>query len=107
MTTSVPAGQTDVDDWFDLDKYKQAAEVAYGFSKKKMEEAGLQERETIGKGATEQRTSAEQAQQFVDDNLQAVRRYILLQQHHEFVAAKAGNRVAGTHATLHPLRDLH
>ena len=42
MTTSpasVPAGQTDVDDWFDLDKYKQAAEVAYGFSKKKMEEA--------------------------------------------------------------------
>jgi len=64
MTTSVPAGQTDVDDWFDLDKYKQAAEVAYGFSKKKMEEAGLQERETIGKGATEQRTSAEQAQQF-------------------------------------------
>ena len=61
---SVPAGQTDVDDWFDLDKYKQAAEVAYGFSKKKMEEAGLQERETIGKGATEQRTSAEQAQRF-------------------------------------------
>jgi hypothetical protein len=61
---SVPAGQTDVDDWFDLDKYKQAAEVAYGFSKQKMEEAGLQERETIGKGATEQRTSAEQAQRF-------------------------------------------
>lgn len=67
MTTSlssVPEGQPSTDDWFDLDKYKQAAEVAYGFSKKKMEEAGLQERETIGKGATEQRTSAEQAQEF-------------------------------------------
>jgi hypothetical protein len=64
MTSSVPAGQTDVDDWFDLDKYREAAGVAYEFSKKKMEEAGGQERETIGKGAEEQRTSAEQAQRF-------------------------------------------
>ena len=39
------------DDWFDLDKYRQAAGVAYEFSKKKMEESGAQERETIGKGA--------------------------------------------------------
>jgi hypothetical protein len=61
---SVPAGQSDEDDWFDLDKYRQAAGVAYEFSKKKMEEAGAQERETIGKGATESRTSAEQQQQF-------------------------------------------
>jgi len=52
------------DDWFDLDKYKQAAGVAYDFSKKKMEEAGEQERQTIGKGAEEQRTSSEQAQRF-------------------------------------------
>lgn len=64
MTSSVPPGQTDVDDWFDLDKYKQAAEVAYSFSKKKMEDAGTQERETIGKGAQEQRTSAAQGQEF-------------------------------------------
>ncbi len=64
MTSSVPAGQTDVDDWFDLNKYREAAGVAYEFSKKKMEEAGGQERETIGKGAEEQRTSAEQAQRF-------------------------------------------
>lgn len=64
MTSSVPAGQTDVDDWFDLDKYKQAAGVAYEFSKKKAEDVGSQERETIGKGAEEQRTSAEQGQQF-------------------------------------------
>jgi hypothetical protein len=34
------------DDWFDIDKYRQAAGVAYEFSKKKMEEAGGQERET-------------------------------------------------------------
>jgi hypothetical protein len=64
MTSSVPAGQPDVDDYFDLDKYKQAAEVAYSFSKKKIEDAGTQERETIGKGATEQRASAKQAQDF-------------------------------------------
>jgi len=64
MTSSVPSGQTDVDDWFDLDKYRQAAGVAYEFSKKKMETAGEQERETIGKGAEEQRSSAEQGQQF-------------------------------------------
>ena len=64
MTSSVPAGQTDVDDWFDLDKYKQAAGVAYEFSKKKMESAGEQERETIGKGATESRESSAQQQRF-------------------------------------------
>lgn len=64
MTSSVPAGQTDIDDYFDLDKYRQAAEVAYSFSKKKIEDAGTQERETIGKGATEQRASAKQAQDF-------------------------------------------
>jgi len=32
----------------------------------KLEDAGTQERETIGKGASEQRTSAEQGQQFKD-----------------------------------------
>ena len=52
------------DDWFDLQKYRDAAGVAYEFSKKKMEDAGDQERQTIGKGATEQRTSARQAQDF-------------------------------------------
>lgn len=55
---------SDTDDWFDLDKYRQAAGVAYEFSKKKMETAGEQERETIGKGAQEQRTSARQGQEF-------------------------------------------
>ena len=52
------------DDYFDLDKYRQAAGVAYEFSKKKMEDAGDQERQTIGKGADEQRKSARQAQDF-------------------------------------------
>lgn len=67
MTSSfadVPVGQSSEDDWFDLDKYRQAAGVAYEFSKKKMETAGEQERETIGKGATEQRTGAAQQQEF-------------------------------------------
>jgi hypothetical protein len=68
MTSSVPQGQVDADDWFDLDKYRQAAGVAYEFSKKKMEESGAQERETIGKGATEQRTSAEQKQRFSEQD---------------------------------------
>jgi len=66
MTSSVPAGQIDADDWFDLDKYRQAAGVAYEFSKKKMETAGDQERQTIGKGASEQRTSAAQQQDFAE-----------------------------------------
>jgi len=56
--------QSNVDDWFDLDKYRQAAGVAYEFSKKKAEDAGGQERKTIGKGAQEQRTSAGQQQEF-------------------------------------------
>ena len=64
MTSSGPAGQIDSDDYFDLDKYRQAAGVAYEFSKKKAEVAGEQERETIGKGAEEQRTSAGQQQEF-------------------------------------------
>jgi hypothetical protein len=64
MADNQSTNQTDVDDWFDLDKYRQAAGVAYEFSKKKMETAGEQERETIGKGATAQRTSAEQSQEF-------------------------------------------
>tara|TARA_A100000172_G_C3004931_1_gene97620 strand:+ start:165 stop:413 length:249 start_codon:yes stop_codon:yes gene_type:complete len=64
MASSVPTGQSDVDDWFDIDKYKQAAGVAYEFSKKKMEDAGEQDRQTIGKGATEKRRSTEQEQQY-------------------------------------------
>ena len=64
MASSVPTGQSDVDDWFDIDKYKQAAGVAYEFSKKKMEDAGEQDRQTIGKGATEKRRSPEQEQQY-------------------------------------------
>ena len=54
----------DSDDYFDLDKYRQAAGVAYEFSKKKMETAGEQERETIGKGGSEQRKTARQTQDF-------------------------------------------
>ena len=54
----------DSDDYFDLDKYRQAAGVAYEFSKKKMETAGEQERETIGKGGAEQRKTGEQEQRF-------------------------------------------
>ena len=64
MASSVPTGQSDVDDWFDLDKYKQAAGVAYEFSKKKMEDAGEQDRQTIGKGAEEKRRATEQELQY-------------------------------------------
>jgi len=71
MTSSNPVDDTYLsDDWFDLDKYRQAAGVAYEFSKKKAETAGEQERETIGKGATEQRTSAEQEQRFKESDEQ-------------------------------------
>ncbi len=56
------------DDYFDLDKYRQAAGVAYEFSKKKMEDAGGQERATIGKGAEEKRTTNEQMQRFSESD---------------------------------------
>jgi len=36
------------DDWFDIDKYKQAAGVAYDFSKKKLQDQGEETRKTIG-----------------------------------------------------------
>ena len=54
----------DNDDWFDIDKYKQAAQVAYDFSIGKMQEQGDQERQTIGKGAEEQRATNRQQQDF-------------------------------------------
>ena len=73
MSSSVPEGQLDIDDWFDLDKYKEAAGVAYEFSKKKMEDAGGQERRTIEKGASEQRKT--EATQEARDNRQARRAY--------------------------------
>jgi len=56
----------DNDDWFDIDKYKQAAQVAYDFSIGKMQEQGDQERETIGKGAEEQRATNQQSQRFAE-----------------------------------------
>ena len=52
------------DDYFDLDKYRQAAGVAYEFSKKKMEDAGEQERKTIGQGGKEARATSRQQQEF-------------------------------------------
>ena len=63
-----PAPTYENDDWFDLDKYRQAAGVAYDFSKKKMEDQGAQQRETLGKSGQEQRTSAEQTQRFSEDD---------------------------------------
>ena len=59
-----PAPTYENDDWFDLDKYRQAAGVAYEFSKKKMETQGEQQRESLGKSGQEQRAGAEQAQRF-------------------------------------------
>jgi len=61
---SVPEGQTDIDDWFNDDLYERAAGIAYKYSKQKAEDAGEQERQTIGKGAEEQRKSSRQSQEF-------------------------------------------
>lgn len=57
--TTTPSGTYSVDDWFDLQKYKEAAGVAYEFSKKKMETAGEQERTTIAAAAEEKRRDEE------------------------------------------------
>ena len=60
---------------FDEDQARKAAtavkifqDVSVGSSKEKMKEQGEQERATIGKGAEEQRTSAEQAQRFSESD---------------------------------------
>jgi len=67
MTTASGVDSTyDNDDWFDLDQYKKAAQVAYDFSIGKMRESGNQERETIGKGAFEQRETNKQKQEFAE-----------------------------------------
>ena len=73
MTTSVPSGQSENDDWFDLDKYKEAAGVAFDFSKKKAEVAGEESRKLVGKKATEERET-ERRQESRDAD-QAARAY--------------------------------
>jgi len=63
-TAKDPLDSANKDDWFDVDKYRQAAGVAYEFSKKKLEDTGREQRETIGKQATEERAGASQKQEF-------------------------------------------
>jgi len=63
-TTVDPLDPTSADNWFDIDKYRQAAGVAYEFSKKKIEDTAREQRETIGKQATEERAGASQKQEF-------------------------------------------
>lgn len=60
---------------FDEDKAKKAAaavkifqDVSVGSTKEKMRESGAQERETISRGAQEQRAGAEQAQRFSESD---------------------------------------
>ena len=62
-TTTIEDTYAD-DDWFDIDQYKKAAQVAYDFSLGKMEKQGEEERETIGKGGSEQRITDRQKQEF-------------------------------------------
>jgi hypothetical protein len=50
-----PVESNNPDDWFDIDKYRQAAGVAYEFSKKKLEDQ-----------AGEQRRTAAQQQEFAE-----------------------------------------
>ena len=64
-TTPDPLAEAYTDDWFDIDKYRQAAGVAYEFSKKKLQDT-----------ASEERTGVEQRQKFSEadearDNAQA------------------------------------
>lgn len=68
------------DDWFDIDKYKEAAQVAYDFSIGKMKEEGDQTRQNIGTTAFEQRKTNEQKQRFSEkdearDYMQANKAY--------------------------------
>jgi hypothetical protein len=60
---------------FDEDKARKAAsavklfqDVSVGSTIQKMKESGAQERETISRGAQEQRAGAEQAQRFAESD---------------------------------------
>ena len=53
---------------------RAASSVAVGASKEKMRESGAQERETIAKGAEEQRLTARQAQEFSERDEERDRR---------------------------------
>ena len=53
---------------------RAASSVAVGASKEKMRESGAQERETITKGAEEQRLTARQAQEFSERDEERDRR---------------------------------
>ena len=67
MTSSSSSNVDDTykdDDWFDLDQYKKAAQVAYDFSIGKMQEEGDQTRQNIGKTGFEQRATNKQKQEF-------------------------------------------
>ena len=67
MTSSSSSNIDDTykdDDWFDLDQYKKAAQVAYDFSIGKMQEEGDQTRQNIGKTGFEQRETDKQKQEF-------------------------------------------
>ena len=83
MTSSAPKNVDDTysdDDWFDLDKYKQAAQVAYDFSIGKMREEGDQTRQNIGATGFEQRETNKQQQRFSEkdearDYMQANKAY--------------------------------
>jgi hypothetical protein len=56
-----------------LDKYKEAYDLAYSYGEKKLREEGAQERQTIEKGAEESRKT--ERQQEARDNAQARRAY--------------------------------
>ena len=67
MTSSSSSNIDDTykdDDWFDLDQYKKAAQVAYDFSIGKMQEEGDQTRQNIAKTGFEQRETDKQKQEF-------------------------------------------
>lgn len=75
-----PLDSTQPEDWFDIDKYRQAAGVAYEFSKKKLQDTGEEQRKTTSNTAREERAGAEQKQTFSEadearDNAQASRAY--------------------------------
>ena len=51
-----------------LEQYRKAAGVAYEFAKQKYKDTGEQQRETIGKQATEERAGSKQKQEFSESD---------------------------------------
>lgn len=58
-TSETAIGQSDSDDWFDIDKYKKAAAAAYEYTKAKIQDTATEERKGLETAGAQERLGRE------------------------------------------------